>query len=175
MNCYEFEQNISAFIEDEIKREQKEKIINHKGECLECATKIDKVSKMINSLHSLDTVQTSSVFESVLKDKISNIENKKDGLWYNLFNLKPFGLEPIPAMGLSLAFLMILGSSYILINQDKVPDIKLNNIISNKTIFQNSPSISEPVQELPEIADQDTLINSKKNKVNNSIRLVGGK
>ena len=116
MNCYEFEQNISAFIEDEIKREQKEKIINHKGECLECATKIDKVSKMINSLHSLDTVQTSSVFESVLKDKISNIENKKDGLWYNLFNLKPFGLEPIPAMGLSLAFLMILGSSYILIN-----------------------------------------------------------
>ena len=44
MNCYEFEQNISAFIEGDLKRKQKEKIISHKGECLECSTKIDKVS-----------------------------------------------------------------------------------------------------------------------------------
>ena len=175
MNCYEFEQNISAFIEGDVKREQKEKIISHKGECLECSTKIDKVSKMINGLHSLDTMQTSPLFESALKAKISDLENKKEGLWYKLLNLKPFGLEPMPAMGLSLALLMIFGSSYILINQDKVPDIELNNIISNNIIPKNSPSISAPITETPEIADTDTLINSKRNKANNSIRLVGGK
>ena len=175
MNCYEFEQNISAFIEDEIKKEQREKFINHKTKCLVCSEKTDEVSKMINSLHSLNPVQTSMGFESVLKSKISSIQNEKYGFWHQFINFKPFGFEPIPAMGLSLAFFMILGSSYLLINQDEIPEINLNKIISNKNTAQFSPSFSEPVKENPAIADEDTLINSKRNKANNSIRLVGGK
>ncbi|MDG2418738.1 MAG: hypothetical protein P8M17_07080, partial [Saprospiraceae bacterium] len=47
--------------------------------CLVCSEKTDEVSKMINSLHSLNPVQTSMVFESVLKSKISSIQNEKYG------------------------------------------------------------------------------------------------
>tara|TARA_B100001250_G_scaffold401360_1_gene413161 strand:- start:2019 stop:2546 length:528 start_codon:yes stop_codon:yes gene_type:complete len=175
MNCYEFEQNISAFIEDEIKKEQREKFIDHKAKCLACSQKKDEVSKIINSLISLNAVKTSMEFESVLKSKISAIQNRKHGLWYKFINFKPFGFQPIPAMGLSIALIMILGSSYLLINQDEVPEINFNNFISNKNTPEYTPSFSAPITKNPEIADKDTLINLKRNKAKNSIRLVGGK
>ena len=175
MNCYEFEQNISAFIEGEIKKPKKEEFIKHQNNCLECSIKTDKISQMLNNLHSLKNFKTSSSFESTLKDKISNIENKRYGLWDQLKNLKPFGFEAIPAIGLSFAILMIFSSSYLLINFDKVPEINFNNMISNKITNQVFPSNKKSLNNMGNIADEDTLVDLKKNKVKNSIRLVRGK
>ena len=175
MNCYEFEQNISAFIEGEIKKHKKEKFIKHKSNCLECSIKTDKISRMLNNLRSLKNFKTTSSFESTLKDKISDIENKRYGLWNQLKNLKPFGFEPIPAIGLSIAIFIIFGSSYLLINLDKVPEVNFNNMMSNKVSPKVSPSIIKPLGQITNTSNQDTLVDSKINKVNNSIRLVGGK
>ena len=175
MNCYEFEQNISAFIEGEIKKSKKEEFIKHQNNCLECSIKTDKISQILDNLHSLKNFKTTSSFESTLKDKISDIENKRYGLLNQLKNFKPFGFEPIPAVGLSIAILMIFGSSYLLINLDQVPEVNFNNMMSNKVAPKVPPSIRQPLNQITNISEKDTLVDSKINKVNNSIRLVGGK
>ena len=175
MNCYEFEEKISTFIEGELKKAQKENFVIHKKECSHCSSMVDEVSIMLGKLGSLSTFNTSSSFDRKLQDKINNFENKVPTLWQKLLNLKPLGLEPIPALGFAFSLLMITSSAYFLLNQDGLPEISFDKISNNNKNSKFSPSVILPTYETPVVAEKDTSIQLKKNKTSNRIKLVGGK
>ena len=124
------------------------------------------------------SVKTSSQFEEILHNRIREIDNRGPSIWQRMLEMKPFGFEPVPALGVALAMLIIIGASYLLLNQDSLPNVNLNKLSTNsqQNIPQNfQPSVITPKQNLPSMADSDTTVKSNTKHLDKRIKLVGGK
>ena len=178
MKCYDFELNISAYIEGELKQTVRQDLSRHKENCQNCAQKLVDISKMMENLPKLTQVTTSSQFEQNLQDRIREIDNLGPSFWKRIMKIKPVGLEPVPALGFVLAMVMIIGASYFLLNQDVLPDIDLNKLSkqSQQNSFQKiKPTIISPKQHLPSMADSDTSGKSNTKNLDKRIQIVGRK
>tara|TARA_Y100001970_G_scaffold280786_1_gene390348 strand:- start:1671 stop:2213 length:543 start_codon:yes stop_codon:yes gene_type:complete len=176
MNCYNFELNISAYIEGNIQKSLLKNFIKHKDSCMHCKEKLIDISNMLENLPRLSKIKTSNQFSKKLQQKIYRIDNKVPSLWHKIINIRAFGLEPLPTLGMALSILLIFCSSYFLLNQDTIPKIDLNRL-SEKNDKSNSknykPLIVPPIKNSPSMANSDTSINNQ--SINNTkIRLVGG-
>ena len=93
--------------------------------------------------------------------------------------LKPLGFNPVPAVGFALAMVMIIGASYLLLNQDGLPDVdfeKLSTQSRQQASPQFKPSVIAPEPNLPTMADSDSSVKPQNKKhLDNRIKLVGGK
>ena len=69
----------------------------------------------------MSLLRASSQFDQKLKEKIRKIDNQGPSIWQQLIQFKPLGFEPAPALGIALAMVMIIGASYLLLNQDGLP------------------------------------------------------
>ena len=81
-------------------------------------------------------------------------------------------------MGMAAAMMMIIGSAYFMLNQDQLPNVDLQKL-STRTEQGNpnfkSPSVVNPVQGLPVMADSDTAAQLEGKKVPDTpIHLMGG-
>ena len=178
MNCYDFELNISAYIEGELKQAVREDFNQHKDACNNCKEKLVDISKLMENLPKLTQVTTSSQFNQKLQGKIREIDNRGPSIWQRLLEMKPFGFEPVPAVGFTLAIVMIIGASFLLLNQDGLPDVdfeKLSTQSQQKTPQEFKPSVIAPNKNLPSMADSDTSGKQNPNNLDNRIKLVGGK
>ena len=178
MNCYDFELNISAFIEGELKQAVREDFNQHKDACNNCKEKLVDISKLMENLPNLTQVTTSSQFNQKLQEKIREIDNRGPSIWQRLLEMKPLGFEPVPAMGFTLAIVMIIGASFLLLNQDGLPDVdfeKLSTQSQQKIPQEFKPSVITPQKHLPSIANSDTSEKTKSNNIDKRIKLVRGK
>ena len=177
MNCYDFELNISAYIEGELKQTVRKKLNQHKDVCKMCEEKLIDISKLMENIPNLMRVTTSSQFEQKLKEKIREIDNRGPSIWQRLLEMKPLGLEPIPAFGFAIAMVLIIGASYILLNQDSLPNVDFEKLStkSQKNTQNFKPSVITPKQNLPSMADSDTSGKSNSEHMDKRIHLVGGK
>jgi len=177
MNCYDFELSLSAYIEGELKQAVWEKFINHKETCDNCSEKLGDISKLMESMQNITKVKTSSLFDQALQERIVEIDNKGLSVWQRFLLFKPLGFEPIPALGFAMALVMVIGASFLLLNQDGLPNVDFNKLSTQskqKTMNQFTPSIITPTQNSPSMADSDTSIKSNPNQLKNRIQLVGG-
>jgi len=169
MNCYDFELKISAYIEGELKQAVREAFSQHKDSCQNCEQKLVDISKMMENMPKLHQVSTSSQFEQKLQDKIRELDNRRASIWMRLIDMKPFGFEPVAAFGFALAMVMIVGASYLLLNQDVAPIVDVKD-------KQHLPTIMMPDHNLPQtMADSDTSEKSDTNYPNMPIQTVSGK
>ena len=178
MNCYDFELNISAYIEGELKQAVREDFNQHKDACNNCKEKLVDISKLMENLPHLMQVTTSSQFSHKLQEKICKIDNRGPSIWQRLFEMKPLGFEPVPAVGFTLAIIMIIGASFLLLNQDGLPDVdfeKLSTRSQQNIPPEFEPSVITPKKNLPSMADSDTSGNPNPKNLDNRIKLVGGK
>ena len=178
MNCYDFELNISAYIEGELKQVVRGDFNQHKDACNNCKGKLVDISKLMENLPNLVQVTTSSQFDKNLQGKIREIDNQGPSIWQRLLEIKLLGFEPVPALGFALAIVMIIGASFLLLNQDSLPDVdfeKLSTQSQNKTSKEFKPSVITPQKNLPSMADSDTSGKSNPKNLDNRIKLVGGK
>ena len=76
MNCYDFELNISAYTEGELKQAVREDFNQHKDACNNCKEKLVDISKLMENLPNLTQMTTSSQFNQKLQGKIQ-IQNKQ--------------------------------------------------------------------------------------------------
>ena len=177
MNCYDFELNISAYIEGELKQTVRENFINHKETCDNCFEKLSDISKLMENMLNISNVKTSSQFDQVLRERIIEIDNKGPSIWKRFLLYKPLGFEPFPALGFTMALVMVIGASFLLLNQDSLPNIdfeKLSTQSKQKTTNQFKPSVVTPTQNFPSMADSDTSGKSNPKHLENRIKLVGG-
>ena len=178
MNCYDFELNISAYIEGELKQAVRENFNQHKDTCSNCEEKLGDISKLMKNLPNLMRVMTSRKFDQKLKGKIREIDNRRPSIWQRLLEMKPFGFEPVPALGFALALVMIIGASYLLLNQDALPDVnfeKLSTQSQQNTAPNFKPSVIAPKHNIPSMADSDSSGKSDAKHLDKRIQLVGRK
>ena len=170
MNCYDFELNISAYIEGELKQTVRENFNQHKDTCKNCEQKLVDISKLMENLPNLMRVTTSSQFDQKLHEKIREIDNQEPSVWQRLLEMKPLGFEPVPALGFALAMVMIVSASYLLLNPDVAPIV---NEVQDK---QHLPTIMIPEYNLPQtMADSDTSGKSDTKNPDIPIQTVSGK
>ena len=170
MNCYDFELNISAYIEGELKQTVREDFNYHKDTCKNCEEKLVDISKLMENLPNLMRITTSSQFDQKLHEKIREIDNRGPSVWKRLLEMKPLGFEPVPALGYALAMVMIVSASYLLLNPDVAP------IVDEVKDKQHLPTIMMPEYNLPQtMADSDTSGKSNTSHPKKRIQLVGGK
>ena len=178
MNCYDFELNISANIEGDLKQVVREDFNQHKDTCKNCKEKLSDIAKLMENLPNLVQVTTSSQFDRSLQEKIREIDNRGPSIWQRLLEMKPLGFEPVPAVGFTLAIVMIIGASFLLLNQDGLPDVdfeKLSTQYQQKIPPEFEPSVITPKKNLPSMADSDTSGKPNPKNLDNRIKLVGGK
>ena len=178
MNCYDFELNISAYIEGELKQTVRENFGQHKDTCNNCEEKLVDISKLMENLPNLMRVTTSSHFDQKLHEKIRSIDNQGPSVRERLLKIKPLGFEPVPALGFALAIIMIISASYFLLNQDVLPNVdfkKLSTQSPQNTEPNFKPSVIAPKQNIPSMADSDTSGKSNTKHMDKRIQLVGRK
>jgi len=170
MNCYDFELNISAYIEGELKQIERDDFSQHKDTCKNCEEKLMDISKLMEDLPNLMRVKTSSHFDQILHAKIREIDNRGPSVLKRLLEMKPLGFEPVPALGFSLAMVMIVSASYLLLNPDVAP------IVDEVKAKQHLPTIMMPDYNLPQtMADSDTSVKSDTKYPDMPIKTVSGK
>jgi len=170
MNCYDFELNISAYIEGELKQTVREEFSQHKDTCKNCEEKLVDISKLMENLPNLMRVTTSSQFDQKLHEKIRKIDNRGPSVWKRLLEMKPLGFEPVPALGFALAMVMIVSASYLLFNPDVAP------IVDEVKDKQHLPTMMRPDYNLPQtMADSDTSGKSDTKYPDMPIKTVSGK
>ena len=155
----------------------REDFVNHKKNCDTCFEKLSDISKLIENMLNISNAKTSSQFDQVLRERIIEIDNKEPSIWQRLSLFKPLGFEPIPALGFTIALVMVIGASFLLLNQDGLPNVdfeKLSTQSQQKTTNQFKPSVITPTQNLPSMADSDTSGKSNTKHLENRIQLVGG-
>ena len=179
MNCYDFELNISAYIEGELKQAVRREFSTHKETCSNCTEKLGDIAQLIRKLPELTTKTTSSQFIHNLHEKIREIDNRGPSIWQRLVQLKPLGFDPVPAVGFALAIVMIIGASYLLLNQDGLPDVDFEKLStqSQKQVPQHfKPSVITPEPTLTTMADSDSSVKPENTRhIDNRIKLVGRK
>ena len=179
MNCYDFELNISAYIEGELKEITRQSFVKHNDECNLCNEKLIDVTDLVNKMPRLESLTTSSQFVEKLNEQIVVINNKGPSYWERFKEFRPFGFAPAPTLGFALSLVIIISASYLLINKDELPNINMNKF-SDKSEREKSqlfkPSVMIPSQKVPSVANSDSTEKQDiNNRYNGKIKLTGGK
>ena len=175
MKCYDFELNISAYIEGELKQVVRQSINEHKEHCTLCREKLADISLLMDKLPKLTPLITSPKFIHNLNDKIKDNDNLGPSVWKRMIQLKPLGFEPVPALGFTLAIIMVIGASYLLINRDGLPEINMEQLTTKSYQQTPKPSVVIPPQTGLSIADSDSSVQPDiHSRYDDKIKLTGG-
>ena len=177
MKCYDFELNISAYIDGELKQVIRQSFNEHKENCILCNEKFTDISKLMKKMPKLTPLVSSPQFIHNLSEKIRDIDNRGPSIWKRITQFKPLGFEPVPALGFTLAMVMVISASYLLIHTNGLPEInmeKLSTQSQQNTPLEFEPSVITPTKNLPSMADSDTSAKPNPKHLENRIKLVGG-
>ena len=179
MKCYDFELNISAYVEGELKQVIRQSFIKHKENCTLCNEKLADISQLMDKMPKIRSLVTSSQFINNLNAKIQENDNRGLSIWEYLIQFRPLGFKPVPALGFSLAIVMIISASYLLMNGDGLPEINMKKLSSKSSQQAGNPfkpSVVIPEQTGPTMADSDSSVKQDiRNRYDDKIKLTGGK
>ncbi|MFQ6617288.1 MAG: anti-sigma factor family protein, partial [Fidelibacterota bacterium] len=106
MNCDEFRENISTFIDGEAAHSLKRDFLAHRDNCSQCSSVLEDVKNVVISLKKLNSVQVSRSFDERLKKRIVFTNQGKDS-YYKKLSFIP-GSHKFTAFAISFAVLSVL-------------------------------------------------------------------
>ena len=179
MNCYKFEENITKFIDNELKQDFRKLFLDHRDSCDQCCKKLENINNNILTFNQFEKLKTSDNFLDGLNQKIYNYNNNPS-IWKKIKSFKIFETPPVYALGYSAALLLCIFSSYSLINMDRINYEDLNNKVTaslNKNVPQNDKQyiVDEKYGlDRSQIVDAGTNINkqAKQNKKSNNNKSI---
>ena len=167
MNCYEFEKYISEYIDGNLKIGLRKSFLQHKSECSKCDVKINDITFMIKEMKSQSYEKfTSKNFLVDLEDKIKSYEINSHIIKNNFF-----GFDYMKAFGIAAAFVMLIGASYTLIVDNKLPTLDLEKYSNSDIVPENEKTIK--LEQKNHIATADDSLDSPKKEFDMPIHLVG--
>ena len=165
MNCYEFELNLSNFIEGELKQKEITNFMTHQKGCVGCGDKLKSMVIMLSNLGNLKTVDVSHDFTIKLHHKISKLENKQISKSWNLRDILSFGMEPNHAIAFGFSIVLVITSLIYFSLIDKVPTIKMADYQNVEIIHPNTiPSLSADSTPFQYAVKQDSIDNKSLNQ-----------
>ena len=163
MNCYEFEINLSNFIEGELRQKDIIKFKSHKKECVGCCEKLQSMILLISGLGKMNSINISDNFSRKLYNKISIIDDKKQVKSWEWIDIFDFGFKPKQAIAFGFSIILVASSIFYFSEIETIPNINMADF--NKPETTNSGSIPDITQpKLNYATTQDTVINFVKNK-----------
>ena len=161
MNKQSYRDKISLYLEGELNENELDDFKNYIKDNPSFSREVESIKSLMNSLNNLDSTTTSSSFINTLNKRIDDIGTPKIS---KLFKFNFLDSNYLQVTGIAAALLIIISSSYILINQN--PDINIDiNTLSNENNI-NMENISN-------LANEDS--NNDSTDTSTNIRLVGGK
>ena len=174
MNCYTFKENISLFLDGELKQKLRSEFIEHRDQCKDCLNDLSDFEIMIQKLPSISSLTTSENFMQKLHQKIDVYENAKPPIILRLKNAHIFGMELPSALGMAAALMLVVGASYMLFQGDQLPELNLKQLASKQEQSQNQLQNIRIVEGENYVADQDSS-KDEDNTFEGPIKLVKGK
>ena len=167
MNCNEFAEHISEFIDGELKIGIRKNFIHHREKCSSCNKKLMNLSGILNEMPNIPGLQTSNDFMQKLHLRIKSFENPSNSI------MKLYRLDYISSIGIAASIFLLIGASYLLMNLDSIPIVDLDKI--NISEMDNNESNILFQETDYSVDDKDSLDrNNNKQNFNSPIRLVGG-
>jgi len=147
MNCYKFEENISAFIDGELTQSLRIEFTHHKEQCEKCNGQLNDLLSLLVDLKGLGKITTSEDFVSSLQGRIEDYNNTKENYFQRLSKVRPFGFRPAAAIGVAAAICLLTISSFLLFQEEAIPEFDTTKYSQNGSVLQNSSSgeLSEPI------------------------------
>ncbi len=176
MKCYDFELNISAYIEGELKQVYRQSFEEHEQNCTLCKEKLADISHLMDKMPKLTPLVTSPKFIHNINERIEAMNSRGPSIWERLIQFRPLGFKPIPALSFSLAIAMVIIASYLLMDRDALPEINMDKLSTQSqqpTPELYEPSVVIPPQTVPSIAESDSSV-KQRSRYNNKIKLTGG-
>ncbi|NOZ08590.1 MAG: zf-HC2 domain-containing protein [FCB group bacterium] len=127
MNCYNFEANISAYIDGELNQSDWKGFTEHHQNCVACKSKLEGVRELLGAMKAVPEVTTSDNFFKGLQRKIEIHENKSSFIT-RIIEFKPFGMNPLQALGFAAVVTFMVISSFMLFNTDKLPVVNFDEL-----------------------------------------------
>jgi len=134
MNCYEFEINLTNFIEGELKQKEIVKFKSHEETCSGCCEKLKEMVTLLSNLGNLHSITAPEQFTRKLHHKISTIENNQQSKTWNWLDLFDFGFNPKQALAFGLSIFLIFSSIFYYSKIENVPNINLADFEKQETL-----------------------------------------
>ena len=167
MNCYEFELNLSNFIEGELKQKEIIKFKSHEKTCDGCCEKLKQMVVLMSNLGKLPNISAPTNFTQKLHHKLSTIDNKQQNKTWSFLELFDFGFKPKHAIAFSFSILLIISSMFYFSSIEKVPNINMANFKKSENVNPSQiPTIPHQQANSQYATHQDTINNNTKGKSN---------
>ncbi len=127
MNCYNFEANISAYIDGELDHSNWKGFTKHQQECLSCRNQLEGVRELIGAIKTVPNLTTSKDFLKGLQRKIEEYDDKRS-LITRIIEFRPFGMNPLQAVGFAAVVTFMVISSFMLFKSDKIPVVDFDKL-----------------------------------------------
>ncbi|MBC8213149.1 MAG: hypothetical protein ISR90_05365 [Candidatus Marinimicrobia bacterium] len=176
MNCSEFENKITAFIDGDLVKSKRTEFISHREKCSACNQILDDVKSLIQSLAKVNSITTSADFLTKLHSKIEKNKFAKLPLFKRITNFTPFGFRPLYATGFVLALMAIVTTSFLLLTPDTLPKVDISKIIT-----ENKNHIKQDFQQPVLFAadydttDEDSIDINNRSRFDDKIIMVNKK
>ncbi len=144
MNCSDFENNITAFIDGELGKSNRSKFTSHRNNCLECNRKLENLKLLIQSLSNVHQVKTSPSFLVDLHTKIEQSQQGKVPFLKRILQVQPFGFRPLYATGFVVTLATIITTTFLLLSTDSLPEIDIHKVSENKNQLSNLKKVNNP-------------------------------
>jgi len=183
MNCYEFQDNISAFFDNEFPTSKTKLFKEHMDKCSSCNNVLMGVKHSIAVMNGLETVSTSSLFEEKLQSRLKEMNskpavNKKRVISSN----RVFGYSPTYAFLTAASVVAIVVLSVSLFQDSNTMSSDLPALTTQDFLKQpmEIPKNTKPENAeilLADESEEDSTINNQKSKIDrpnfdNQIQLV---
>ena len=155
-----FRDQISSYIEGELNDIEYINFSNFMNNNPSFSNEVDKIRNLMLQLNSLDSTETKNDFMANLNQRIDMIESS---YFDRILKFNPYNSKLFQKLSLVAAILVVVSSSYILLNQDI--NMNVNGITEQQDNFIDDY----------DVAQQESISDSDTTDINDSrIRLVGG-
>lgn len=159
MKCYDFELNITPFLDGELKQKNLTKFRDHREVCEVCKSKLNSMKDLINGLNNIKPILPPNDFTVKLHKKINNLNSRKLSKKWNPLELLPFGMKPLHTLAFGFSLIVVIASSFMLLNIDQVPSVNMSKH-SQATApgqFRKMPQQTENQGFYTQSSQQDTM------------------
>ena len=159
MNCYDFELNITPFLEGELKQKNLTKFRGHSETCAGCKSKLDNIKDLINRLNNIKPILPPNDFTVKLHNRINHLNSRKLSKKWNPLDLLPFGMRPLHTFAFGFSLIVVIASSFMLLNVDKVPAVNMSKHkqMASPGQFRKMPHQTENQGFYTQSTHQDTM------------------
>jgi|UPI0003A5F343 anti-sigma factor RsiW len=149
LNCYQFKNHISSYLDGEISLKKRQEFEEHLQNCPHCRQLLAQITHNHHTLHHLPAISVSDNFYFKLRNRIwADKRRQSEGQVFPLFRLKNI---PSYAYGFALAFLAVIVSIVILNVQEAespttpIPPTVQSRITQPARTYSPSASATQPV------------------------------